>query len=121
MFGAWAFLLDGNLLCGARSGSLMLRVGPENESWALAIPGVVPVHMRGRVMRGYVRANTEAYVQDDQRLRLLNAAIEFTLSLPGSSLPERNFPPLAQISPGKRGCQKLGPASCAGRLARSGH
>ena len=31
MFGGWAYLLHGNLLIGARRGSLLLRVGKENE------------------------------------------------------------------------------------------
>lgn len=82
MFGGWAFLLQGNLLCGARSGSLMLRVGRDNEAWALDIPGVAPVLMRGRRMHGYVRASAEAYADDPIRHRLLTAAVAFTRSLP---------------------------------------
>jgi hypothetical protein len=82
MFGGWAFLLHGNLLCGARQGSLMLRVGPDNEDWALALSGVEPVMMRGRRMRGYIRATTTACLQDEGRERLMKAAVAFTLSLP---------------------------------------
>ncbi len=82
MFGGWAFLLNGNLLCGARRDSLMLRVGPDNEPWAFKIAGVVPVVMRGRRMVGYVRATAEAYVNDGVRQRLLDAAVAFTRSLP---------------------------------------
>lgn len=86
MFGGWGFLLHGNLLCGVRRGSLMLRVGPENESWALEIPGVVPVMMRKRRMRGYVRAGPEAYANDAVRARLLKAAVEFVRRLPKKKL-----------------------------------
>ncbi len=82
MFGGWAFLLYGNLLCGARRGSLMLRVGPESDSWALKIANVGPVIMRGRRMTGYVRAAAEAYADDATRQRLLDAAVAFTRSLP---------------------------------------
>lgn len=82
MFGGWAFLLHGKLLCGARRGSLMLRVGRDNEAWALEIPGVVPVMMRGRRMHGYVRASQEVYADDALRQRLLDAAVAFTRSLP---------------------------------------
>lgn len=82
MFGGWALLLHGNLLCGMRRGSLMLRVGQENEAWALEIPGVAPVAMRGRRMRGYVRAGVDAYSDDGQRQRLLDAAVAFVRSLP---------------------------------------
>jgi len=82
MFGGWAFLLNGNLLCGARHGSLMLRIGPDNVAWALTLPGVVPVVMRGRRMNGYVRAAPEAYGDDNVRKRLLDAAVAFTAVLP---------------------------------------
>jgi hypothetical protein len=82
MFGGWGFMLHGNLLCGVRRGSLMLRVGPENEEWALEIPGVSAVEMRGRRMRGYVRALPEAYSNDRVRERLMGAAVEFVRGLP---------------------------------------
>lgn len=82
MFGGLGFLLHGNLLAGARRGSLMLRIGPGNEAWALEIPGVTPVVMRGRRMQGYVRAAPEAYANDAHRQRLLDAAVAFTRSLP---------------------------------------
>jgi len=82
MFGGWAFLLRGNLVCGVRQGSLMLRVGVENEAWALELAGVEPVVMGKRRMRGYVRATPEAYAEDALRERLMDAAVAFTLSLP---------------------------------------
>lgn len=82
MFGGLGFLLHGNLLAGARHGSLMLRIGPDNEAWALKIPGVTPVIMRGRRMKGYVRAAPEAYSNDAIRQRLLDAALAFTRALP---------------------------------------
>lgn len=82
MFGGWGFLLRGNLLCGARRGSLMLRIGKDNEAWALDLPGVVPVVMHGRRMGGYVRASPEADADDAVRQRLLDAAVAFTGSLP---------------------------------------
>ncbi len=82
MFGGWGFLLHGNLLCGAREGSLMLRIGADNEAWALKMAHVAPVVMRGRRMTGYVRATPEAYADDTVRQLLLDAAVAFTRSLP---------------------------------------
>ncbi len=82
MFGGQAFLLHGKLLCGVRAGSLMLRVGRENEAWALAIAGVEPMMNGARRMHGYVRANADAYVDDGVRDRLIDAAVAFTLTLP---------------------------------------
>ncbi len=82
MFGGWAWLLHGNLLCGGRIGSMLIRLGRENEGWAEKISGVSPMVMRGRRMQGWVRATPEAYGNDALRLRLVNAALQFTRSLP---------------------------------------
>ena len=82
MFGGWAWLVNGNLLCAARSDGMLVRLGKENEHWALEIPGVVLVVMRGRPMRGWVRAAPAVYVNDALCQRLVEAALEFNRSLP---------------------------------------
>lgn len=97
MFGGWAWLLHGNLLCGARRGSLLLRVGKDNEAWANQIPGVATAVMGGRRMSGWVRATTRGLQQcgvpnlrgvrrlglnDALRQKLIDAALRFTASLP---------------------------------------
>jgi hypothetical protein len=82
MFGGWAWLLHGNLLCGARRGSLLLRVGKDNEAWANQIPGVATAIMGGRRMSGWVRATPEAYGNDALRQKLVDRALDFTGSLP---------------------------------------
>src|SRR6201996_3977584 len=85
MFGGWAYLLHGNLLCGARRGSLLLRVGKDNEAWANEIPGVATAIMGGRRMSGWVRATPEAYGNDKLRQKLIEGALDFTGSLPKRS------------------------------------
>jgi hypothetical protein len=82
MFGGWAYLLYGNLLIGARHGSLLLRVGKDNEAWANQIPGVATAIMGGRRISGWVRATPEAYGDDALRQKLIDAAVHFTGSLP---------------------------------------
>jgi hypothetical protein len=82
MFGGWAWLLNDNLLCGARPDGMLLRVGKANEVWALKLAGVVPMISRGRRMSGWVRAALEAYGDDAVRRKLLDAALKFTGSLP---------------------------------------
>lgn len=82
MFGGWAWLVNGNLLCGARTGSMLLRLGKANEAWALEIPGVVPMISRGKRMPGWVRADAQVYGDDALRQKLLAAALAFTRSLP---------------------------------------
>jgi hypothetical protein len=54
MFGGIGFMLNGNLLVGASKRGLLLRVGRDRQSQALAEPGTRPMEMRGRVMEGYV-------------------------------------------------------------------
>jgi TfoX-like protein len=82
MFGGWAWLVNGNLLCGARTDSMLVRLGKENEAWALEIPGVTPMILRGRRMHGWVRATSAVYGDDVLREKLVNGALEFNRSLP---------------------------------------
>ncbi len=82
MFGGWAWLLRGNLVCGARSDGMLARLGKGKDAWALALPDVVPMQSRGRPMAGWVRAGPDAYGDDAVRKRLLMAAIEFVRTLP---------------------------------------
>jgi hypothetical protein len=82
MFGGVAWLVNGNLLCGAREGGMLVRLGKGKDAWALKIPGIAPVVMQGRQMSGWVRAAPEAYGDDILRQKLLRAALEFNRSLP---------------------------------------
>jgi hypothetical protein len=82
MFGGMAWLLHGNLLCGARQDSLLVRLGKDRDAWALKQPGIELMVMQGRPMNGWVRASAEAYGNDSLRAKLLNAAMEFNRTLP---------------------------------------
>jgi hypothetical protein len=82
MFGGLAYLLNGNLLCGARQDGLMMRLGKGNDGWALAIPGIVSLHGGSSPMPGWVRVGAELCGDDALRRRLLDAALAFTGALP---------------------------------------
>ena len=82
MFGGLAWLLHGNLLCGARVDSMLVRLGNGNDGWALEQPGVATMVMQGRSMPGWVRAGAAAYGDDALRRRLLDAALAFVRTLP---------------------------------------
>ena len=75
-------MLHGNLLCGARVDSMLVRLGKDQDGWALQIKGVSPMVMQGRRMHGWVRVAPEAYGDDALRQKLLDAAIAFVRSLP---------------------------------------
>lgn len=57
MFGGTAFLLNGNLVAAASPRGLLLRVGEERQEAVAGRPGVRPMVMRGRTMKGYVYAD----------------------------------------------------------------
>lgn len=82
MFGGWAWLLNGNLLCGARKDGVLARLGKDRDGWALAVPDVVPMVSGGRRMHGWVRAGPEALGDDGFRRRLIDAALAFVRTLP---------------------------------------
>ena len=82
MFGGWAFMLNGNLLCCARSDGMLVRLGKGNDACALALPGIVRMLSGERVMQGWVRADAEVYGNDGLRKRLLDAALAYVESLP---------------------------------------
>ena len=84
MFGGIGFMLNGNLVAGASRRGLLLRVGRDRQSEALAQPGARPVMMRGRAMEGYVYVDPPAL---NKRVteNLLRLAIAHVLTLPSKS------------------------------------
>jgi hypothetical protein len=96
MFGGMAWLMNGNLLFGARKDSLLVRLGKGNSGWALKHSGIEPMMMQGRQLSGWVQANNKAYGIDAVRTKLIAAAIEFNRTLPKKVGPKK-------IAPRKRG------------------
>lgn len=82
MFGGWAWLADGNLLCCARHDGMLVRLGKGKDGWALKIAGVEPMLSGTRQMHGWVRAAPSVWGNDAKRRKLLDAALEFCRSLP---------------------------------------
>lgn len=82
MFGGWAWLINGNLMCGARADGMLVRLGAGRDGWALALPGIGPMLSRGKPMNGWLRAGPDAYGDDDLRRRLIAEALAFVRGLP---------------------------------------
>ena len=82
MFGGWAWLVNGNLLCGARQDGMLARLGKGHDEWALKIPSIIPMVSGKRRMHGWIRANPKVYGDDALRLKLIKAALDFNRSLP---------------------------------------
>lgn len=82
MFGGYAWLLDGNLFCGARDDGMLVRLGKGRDGWALQITGIGPMLSRGKRMHGWVRGDARVYGDDVIRRKLIASALSFVESLP---------------------------------------
>ena len=78
MFGGIGFMLNGNLVAAASRRGLLLRVGKDRQSEALAHSGIRQMVMRGRPMEGYVYADPPALERQAVQnwLRLAVAHVE---------------------------------------------
>ncbi len=61
---------------------MLVRLGKDNDAWALNIVGIAPMMIRDRRMNGWVRAAPEVYGDVVLRRRLLKAALDFNRFLP---------------------------------------
>jgi hypothetical protein len=83
MFGAQAFMLDGNMLVAPmKDGTLLVRVGKDGMEHALARPGASIMEMSGRTMGGFVVVSGDV-LEDDEALRdWIDLARSFVRTLP---------------------------------------
>lgn len=82
MFGGLCFLLHGHMVAGVHKRGAMVRVGAPHFDAALALPGITPMRMTGRPMKGIVDCTDAA--MDDAGIRdtLVQFALSFVKSLP---------------------------------------
>ena len=81
MFGGLCFMLNGNMVAGTSKRGLLVRVGKDQQSNALARPGAKLMEMTGRPMEGYILVDPPP--RDDRALRnWLALAVAFVKTLP---------------------------------------
>ena len=81
MFGGTCNLINGNMMCGVYEDSLILRLGEEEGRVALGQPGVRPMDITGRAMKGWVMVE-QAGLSDEALARWLDKARRYAESLP---------------------------------------
>ena len=83
MFGGLAFLIGGNMAVAASGqGGLLVRLDPEESDALVADSHARPFEMRGRLMRGWLRVDSE-HVQAPNELALwVQRGTSFAGSLP---------------------------------------
>jgi TfoX/Sxy family transcriptional regulator of competence genes len=81
MFGGLCFMLNGNMVAGTSKRGLLVRVGKDQHSNALARPGAKRMEMTGRPMEGYIFVDPPP--RDDRSLQeWLALAVAFVKTLP---------------------------------------
>jgi hypothetical protein len=93
MFGGTCFMLAGNMLVGASTRGLLVRVGKEAHAKAIARPHARPMVMRGREMEGYVFVDPAGVASDADLRGWLNLALAYVGTLPAKekSVNRRRF------------------------------
>jgi TfoX/Sxy family transcriptional regulator of competence genes len=89
MFGGLCFMLNGNMVAGTSKRGLLVRVGKDQHSRALARADAKPMEMSGRPMAGYVFIDPPP--RDERTLRdWLELGVAFVNTLPPK--PARSTP-----------------------------
>ena len=83
MFGAWSFMLHGNMLVAAmKTGELLVRVSPELTADALSQPGAGPMRMGTRQMKGFIGVTGSAIDDDEGIARWIAYAEPYVRTMP---------------------------------------
>lgn len=82
MFGAYAFMVNGNMACGALDDRLLVRVGPVAYEEALELPGASVFEGNGRVMGGFVIVDAETLASDRALGEWVERGVAFAATLP---------------------------------------
>jgi TfoX/Sxy family transcriptional regulator of competence genes len=82
MFGGLAFLIDGNMAVGIVKHELMVRVGREAQSSALAEPHARPMDFTKKPMQGFVFVAPAGFEEDADLSRWVERGVRFAASLP---------------------------------------
>jgi len=86
MFGGLAFLVGGNMAVAASGqGGLLVRVDPERSDELAERPGVEPMRMRGREMRGWLLVDSDEVVTDEALAGWIERGMGYARTLPSKS------------------------------------
>ncbi|MDQ3679230.1 MAG: TfoX/Sxy family protein [Actinomycetota bacterium] len=83
MFGGLAFLVGGNMAIAASGqGGLLVRVDPGSSEQLMATTTAVPMEMRGRPMRGWLRVGADQVRTKRQLSKWIDLGVGYARSLP---------------------------------------
>jgi TfoX/Sxy family transcriptional regulator of competence genes len=82
MFGGIAWMIDGNMACGAMGDSLLVRLDRDDSDRILAEPHVGLMRMGERTMRGFFTVGAAGIAGDEELARWVDAGAAYAASLP---------------------------------------
>lgn len=82
MFGGICFTLNGNMCIGVHNKNLILRVGEARAKELLIQPGIKPMDLTGKVMKGWATVLPEAIPTDADLSDYAKLAVDFVETLP---------------------------------------
>ena len=86
MFGGLAFLVGGNMAVAASGqGGLLVRVDPADSEQLMAATAAVPMEMRGRPLRGWLRLSADQVRTRRQLSKWVGLAVGYAGSLPSKT------------------------------------
>lgn len=77
MFGGWAVMVRGHMICGIVRQDLMVRVGPDGHEDALSRPHVRPMDFAGRPMKGMVYVAPAGLMAEGELEKWLKLALKY--------------------------------------------
>lgn len=82
MFGGLCYMSNGHMLCAARQGRLMFRVGKQAEPEALRLPGTERMPQSGRNKPGFIWLSGPSLSHDTIRRGLAHMALAHVSTFP---------------------------------------
>lgn len=77
MFGGFAFMINDKMCVGIVNDKIMLRVMEDKYESLLEENGVEPMNFTGKIMKGLLFINPEAFRTDKELLHWINYGLEF--------------------------------------------
>lgn len=82
MFGGIGWFMQGNMCVGVYKDWLIIRIGEKAARDAFKEPGVKPMDINGKPMKGWAMVAPEGYERDADLRRYVDLAIRFVRTLP---------------------------------------
>src|SRR4029078_5927637 len=85
MFGGLCFLLHGNMVCGVsgmQKDSILFRIDPKDGELLLRKPGVNPMVMKGKAMKGFLYVKESVLTDEKDLEKWIMLSVDFVKTLP---------------------------------------